>query len=680
MLDLNVFRDNGFAKVDSPRHLSTMSKPVAVSYEAFAPRTADQIARLQRIQAMTSGPVMFGNEEEQKDDWKLADAMTPPGSGSSSLNPTPPGLVHDTLQKAFATSDHLSGVLKHSTSLRLALRASINICEDISNRHAELLRHSGELSAAADRLQTEEAQLTQHAMEIGLPLKHYDAVDRIGILVGVLFRGKSTVRGLAKVKVDHDEYPEILNDIDEAVEFFGRECGGREALQAAERRSEAILSGSMEYYRRSLALQEAALFLIQEAVVDRISQTSTDIINALNLRQKPMTADKLEASLIYTRYHGISARSNRFVSLIKKRKGDAYHDLLQLCRTTYCSSREALLKLTIRAHMDSLKDQHGLVGMTRIASVFLIRLCSVETQLYLDFFGDPNQEDANDAEFQSYLNALCQALHRTVRRGLVTVHDLDTLCQIVSVLREERGQASSSAITMAAARSIATVIEDAQERLIFCANSALQKEVVRFRATPADLDYPAKLLQKASSTTDEDDDAVEKQLQIYESWFPPMRSVLRILSKIFRVVEARVFEDIARESVHECTRSLKEGASVILQKSGVVHADLFLVKHLLVRKCVSRINSSTPLLLLAHMVHFFLFFFFRFCVSSCRHLTLSFARSNDSWILQMPEKQCLVSWPTAIAACSACRRTMRSLPYYAKEFLCKNLQSTPNAI
>lgn len=554
-----------------------MAKPV--SYEAFAPRSSDQIARLQRIQALTAGPISTIDESGKDESWKLADALCPPMNSNDAMR-SDGGLVQDTLDKAYQTSDHLTGILKHSTSLRLALRASINICEDISNRHAELLRHSGELSAAADRLQAEEAQLTQHATEIGLPLKHYDAVDRIGILVGVLFRGKSTVRGLAKVKVDHEEYPEILNDIDEAVEFFGRECGGREALQAAERRSEAILSGSMEYYRRSLALQEAALFLIQEAVVDRISQTSTDITNSLDLRKQPVAADKLEASLIYTRYHGISARSNRLIQLVKKRKGDAYHELLQLCRSTYCSAREVLLKMTVRAHMDKLKDQHGLVGMTRIASVFLIRLCTVETQLYLDFFGDPQQEDANDTEFQSYLNTLCQSLHRTVRRGLVTVHDLDTLCQIVSVLREERSQSSSSPITMAAARSIATVIEDAQERLIFCANSALQKEVVRFRATPDDLNYPAKLEKKESG--EGEDDAVQRQLQVYEAWFPPMRSVLRILSKMFRVVEPRVFEDIARESVHECTRCLKDGASYILQKSGVMHADLFLVKHLLV--------------------------------------------------------------------------------------------------
>jgi hypothetical protein len=179
--------------------------------------------------------------------------------------------------------------------------------------------------------------------------------------------------------------------------------------------------------------------------------------------------------------------------------------------------------------MDILKERHGLVGMTRLASVFLIRLCTVETALYLDFFGDPEKrrhprkrakgalqqqvedeeenkdasgavgeekegegggeeegkkpfkrmgsnsnhpaaaalasqilsEDATyrDAEFQSMLGSLCSALHRTVRRGLVSVLDLDVLCQVVSVLREERSAANSSPTTLAAARAVSGVIQ-----------------------------------------------------------------------------------------------------------------------------------------------------------------------------------------------------------------------------
>lgn len=568
-------------------------------------------------------------------------------------------------------------MLKHTTSLRLALRASINIGEDISKRHADLLRHSGELSAAAERLQAEEATLSRHAEEIGAPLRHYDAVDRIGPTVGVLFKdgGRTVVRGLARIKVDNEDFPDVLDDIDAAVEFFG-DNGGREALQAIERTArsrrdaaeEALLSGTVQYYKRALTLHEAALYLIREAVADRINQTTKDVTDALNLKRDPIGADKLEASLVYTRFHGISSRSNALIGIVKARvdRTEQYQDLLTMCRNAYCGSRESLLRLTVRAHMDKLRERHGLVGMTRLASVFLIRLCTIETSLYLDFFGDkekmeqrkkgrddeakeggdnadgsspdvtvsaaggrkttaatvgstnPAQQAASlasqvmaedNAEFQQLLSTLCSSLHRTVRRGLVSIHDLDTLCQVVSVLREERSLASSSPTTMAAARAISAVIVDAQERLIFCANTALTKEVVRFKATPADLDYPDRLkpgykappkapvsggkedskdaddepgAAAAASSEEVGDDAVKAQLKVYESWFPPMRSVLRVLSKIFRVVEPRVFEDIALQSVQSCTRSLKDGSAYILNKSGVIHADLFLVKNLLI--------------------------------------------------------------------------------------------------
>jgi hypothetical protein len=311
--------------------------------------------------------------------------------------------------------------------------------------------------------------------------------------------------------------------------------------------------------------------------------------------------------------------------------------------------------------MDNLKERHGLVGMTRLASVFLIRLCTVETGLYLDFFGsgrnnvkeeekgeEKDQEvdvgkqefhrssstsshptaaalasqiledpTYRDAEFQSMLGALCSALHRTIRRGLVSVLDLDVLCQVVSVLREERSAANSSPTTLAAARAISGVIQDAQERLIYCADSAMHKEVVRFKPSASDLNYPGKLLgekPKPAIIIDDDDDkkkdaavaakessdepsslvedAVAAQLKVYESWFPPMRSVLRVLSKIFRVVEPRVFEDIALQSVQACTKSLKDGSMHIRSKSGQIHADLFLVKHLLVSFSLPSLPSA----------------------------------------------------------------------------------------
>lgn len=588
-----------------PRSPTAGRSVPSVSYETYAPRSTAQVARLSHLAALTAGP-LSGTGPTEPVGATLAHALAPPALKTESWS----SLGDDdatTMPQAERVSDHLAHSLKHATALRYALRASLNIAEDLSNRHADLIRHTSELSAAADRLQEEEELLTRHAMEIGTPLKHYDAVDRIGVLVGVLFRGISTVHGLAKIKVDDDEFPALLDEIDQAVGYFEHESGGRGVLQAALQSKKPLQSGNVEYFRRALALQEAALSLLREAVADRIATTCQQIVSVLDLGRKPVKADQLEASLIYTRFHGISSRSHRLLALVKARvhQHEAYAELLQTCRQTYCVHREKLLAKTVRAHMEKLQQEHGPVGMTRLASVFLIRLCTVETSLYLDFFGadttkpPPHDKAATqkktladdttyqDAAFQSYLTSLCSALHRTIRRGLVTMLDLDTLCQIVSVLREERSMATSSPTTLAAARAISSVIQDAQERVIFCANTTLTKHVARFKATPKDLDYPDKLQKSTplpeSDSTVYDENAAERHLeQVYESWFPPMRVVLRVLSKIFRVVEPAVFEDMALTAVQACTRSLKDGATYIRARKGTLHGDLFLVKHLLI--------------------------------------------------------------------------------------------------
>ena len=531
--------------------------------------------------------------------------------------------------------------------------------------------------------------MAHHAEEIGLPLKHYDAVDRLGLQVGVLFKNGAVVKGLARVKVDEDEYKIVLQDVDAAVLFFAERSELSNANAAAnanaanpenkEREKDTAASGSVEYYKRSLALQEAAMDLLKEAIVMRIQQTCMQVTNALDLNRKSVGGDTLEASLIYTRFHGISSRSRQLVNVIQGRMGNGvtvpasragrrgemvcpYTELWNGCRNTYIQSRQSMLMLSVRNHLDFLKDKHGLIGMTRLASVFLMRLCTAETSMYLDFFGKEEEGDGNgkgkgndngkkedgeekmeesqtdgngvdtgttstssttrgpstsgkttrkdaatlasqvmakdgtyyDSEFQAFLDSLCNNLHRTIRRGLVSVMELDMLCQIVSVLREERSLANASPTTMAAARSFGRVIVDAQERLIFCANGVLSKEVVRFQTTPADLDYPDKL-RRCREQQDEKKEGgsdgngngnattmLENQMQIYESWFPPIRSVLKVLSKIFRVVEPKVFEDIALSSVQACAMGLKDGGSYIEKKSGRLHSDLFLVKHLLV--------------------------------------------------------------------------------------------------
>jgi hypothetical protein len=531
--------------------------------------------RLQQIGALTAGPIVVTTTTESSTTSSSSSSsssfVTTVTKHSYHQHPTTTTATptHPMVQQ---TAQHLTQVYKHSISLRLALQGALQLTQDLSQRHAALLKHSGELSAAADRLQQEETLLTAHAEDIGRPLQHYNAIDHIATQLGVLFKEKTTVRGLPKIKVDdeEDDFKQLLDSLDAAVDYFLHQM----SLTTT---SDHKNSGHAVYYKRAVQLQEAATALIQEAVADRMVHLAQQIMK----QAKPLTnADQLEASLIYTRFHGISSRSRKILQHILHRTSPIYQDTLQQCRNTFCAQRQALLLPSLRQHMDRLHQEHGTAAMTRLASVYLIHFCTMETSLYEDFFGDSSR----DATFPNHLATLCSSsMHRTIRRALVVELDLDTLCQMVAVLKEERKTAATTAL--AAARALTEILADAQERLIYCAHQALQKQVVRFKATPMDLNYPEKLVApNATTAQDTTTTTFEQQLeQQFESWFPPVRSVLQILSKIFRVVEPGVFEDLALTSVQAACASLQQAANYLQKRAdGTLHGDLFLIQHFLI--------------------------------------------------------------------------------------------------
>ena len=152
-------------------HRSATKASGGVSYEVFAPRSSAQVSRLSRIAALTEGPTALATTNKlpkAPQESSLQKAMSPPDHDQ----PQQPDSA--SLQSALIANDQLTHTLQQALTLRLALHNSIRTAEDISNRHAALIRHSGELSAAAERLQQERTLLQNHAAEIGRPLQHYN--------------------------------------------------------------------------------------------------------------------------------------------------------------------------------------------------------------------------------------------------------------------------------------------------------------------------------------------------------------------------------------------------------------------------------------------------------------------------------------------------------------------------
>jgi hypothetical protein len=137
-----------------------------------------------------------------------------------------------------------------------------------------------------------------------------------------------------------------------------------------------------------------------------------------------------------------------------------------------------------------------------------MRLCDSEVSLYQDF---------SSKSKPSQLHGGFQSFDFDQPMGSAT-NDLDTLFQIFSMLREERTSANDCG-----RRAISADVQNAGERLIFCANSTLLK----YKPSASDVDYPNKLLKQTDGTRFICGCCVilvPRNMQlVYETWFPRCR-------------------------------------------------------------------------------------------------------------------------------------------------------------
>ncbi|RHY12031.1 hypothetical protein DYB30_006686 [Aphanomyces astaci] len=149
---------------------------------------------------------------------------------------------------------------------------------------------------------------------------------------------------------------------------------------------------------------------------------------------------------------------------------------------------------------------------------------------------------------------------------IVSLHNLDVLCEIVEVLRREvvdthirpMGDAAEAVEPV-----VDRMIGDAQERLILCTQKYLRDEIEAFVPTLADLNYPDKLLGACATPT------------VYATWYPTLEHTLMCLSKVYRYVNMHIFEELAQDAVRMCTATLNMASADIAVEKSFVRFQVF---------------------------------------------------------------------------------------------------------
>lgn len=218
----------------------------------------------------------------------------------------------------------------------------------------------------------------------------------------------------------------------------------------------------------------------------------------------------------------------------------------------------------------------------RAACSYLIELCTLEYQLFQEFFEE--SPAANDL-LGEILSSLSEALHTQLRPLVIREADIDTLCQSILIVRaeilEEQVAPRGDSLEPLAA-VLRRVVQDMQERLAYRAQVYVRDDIETFEPDAADLDYPARLSSAAEAAAAAGAGSEEAAApSMYASWYPTLERSLMCLSKLYNRLEPSVFQFMAQHATAVCTHSLVSASGAVARRSGERHGQLFLVKHLL---------------------------------------------------------------------------------------------------
>ncbi|KAJ3525095.1 hypothetical protein NMY22_g10717 [Coprinellus aureogranulatus] len=364
--------------------------------------------------------------------------------------------------------------------------------------------------------------------------------------------------------------------------------------------------------------------------------------------------------LLYTRFDSVATKVAPLLGELERRARkypDDLGSLLAECHSAYFAVRKALLVPKVLEEIRGLDPARSeLVELTRAGCSYLKQLCTDEFNLYRRFFST-----AEDQLYQ-YLESLCDLLYDDLRPRILHEARLTALCEVCTVLQalmvlDAPISSSSTSSTLFSTNDaplapsstlldsdddddndsfddelnidfdhpgrekskdgfvgkrlhtqhlLQMVLQDAQTRLFFKAQSVIQSEVRWYAPKAEDLAWPDVILnankprgpteirekESVSRIFDKDgSDGLGEIMKKQETWYPTVRKMVWVLEQLHDFVKPAIFEDIAQEAALLCRQSLFSASDMIKARpppATPLDGSLFLVRHLLILKEVAR--------------------------------------------------------------------------------------------
>ncbi|XP_020092147.1 conserved oligomeric Golgi complex subunit 3-like isoform X4 [Ananas comosus] len=338
---------------------------------------------------------------------------------------------------------------------------------------------------------------------------------------------------------------------------------------------------SAVYLVKFRQLQSRALGMIRSHVVSVLKGASSQVQAAIRSSGSSKTAvpEGVEASVIYVRFKAAASELKPVLGEIESRSSrKEYAQILSECHKLYCEQRLYLVKGIVQQRISEFTKKEALPSLTRSGCAYLMEVCQFEHQLFDYFFPSSSSDVTNMAPL---IDPLCTYLYDTLRPKLIHEANLDSLCELVDIVKVEvlGEQLSRRGESVAGLHpTLQRILADIHERLTFCARTHIREEIANYRPSDEDLDYPGKLEQLVETTSEA---GVVDNSDIVQTWYQPLEKTVSCLSKLYRCLEPTVFTGLAQEAVEFCSISIQNASKSIAKRSMPMDGQLFVIKHLL---------------------------------------------------------------------------------------------------
>jgi conserved oligomeric Golgi complex subunit 3 len=506
------------------------------------------------------------------------------------------------LQQLGAARLHLDTLLSNTT-------ATLDLLSEISASFKAVESQTSAFQQQSEGLLQEQRQTEIAAEGIRNNLKYYDPLERT--------TRRLNAPGAGSIARSRD-FSEMLVQLDECIDYMHTHPEQKEA----------------ETYRsRYRLLLTRALTLVRSQFVGSVRETSAEV--AKRIADKQLN-DTTMSALLYAKFRVGAAEMKELGLEIQKRANppaDAepgtegeYQSLMDELHTSFAASRGRLVIPLVRTKLAEIAQapstSKDLVAFARSSISYIRGICLDEFELWSEWFH--GQRGLYD-----FLEAICEPLYDHLRPRVIHELKLPKLCQLCTLLQTrymsdgEDEYEPPDLNELDFTQLIQSALEDTQSRIVFRTQAILRDEIENFKPKPSDLDYPNLLKSKKAPTSGrkssqptnhlpEPADDLHSRIPAQERWpfpngttignlstpYPTLTRAISLLSLIYRLLNPRIFDDLAHRIVHATTLSLIQASNLLLKtpppnkpkttadapSDATANAHLFLLNHLLLLK------------------------------------------------------------------------------------------------